>query len=88
MKNLDPKVVIPAVIVILVLCLAVILKSVGVGKDNTPPPIASGGPPPAPGAAGGSGAPPPMSTTLPGMDEAKSKAAPMPNMGGAPGMGR
>lgn len=85
MKNLDPKIVIPACIVILVLAAFIILRTAGVGKDNTPPPIATGGPPVAAGAAGTAGAPGAPAMTLPGTAEAQSRNPPMPQMGGVPG---
>ena len=44
MKNVDPKLMSGALIAIIVLCLVVVLKIMGVGANNTPPPIMAGGP--------------------------------------------
>lgn len=56
MNKVDPRLAMAGLILIIVLAGAFILRSAGVGKDNTPPPIATG-------SAGGG---PKMAPTPPG----------------------
>jgi len=77
MKNADPKVVGAVATVIIVLCVIMVLRSLGVGQNNTPPPIATGMPTSlSSGATGGA------SMSLPGTPPGTASGGGM-----APGMG-